>query len=473
MKMKVKVKIMSSIVNTLKKIGKSISNVVDKVIVTPISSVIYKIGSKFGKESKIEKLLNRPNILLYLSLLFAVVLFYVVDSKAITMVSTDAEILSNQKVRAIYNSSAYVVEGIPETVDITLIGKKSELYLARQLGDNEVVLDLTDYEASDTPVRVKMTYNKTIDKLAYKIDPTYVTVTIKRKVSDTKTISYDLLNQDSLDDKLSVKSVELSKTEVVVRGSQEMLDSIATIKALINLDNDEFNKAGSYSVDDIKLVAYGTDGKILDNVEIIATNITAKVELDSYSKKVPVKILTTGDLVSGKAISSIMVNNKPVDEYELTIYGDEEVLEGISYVPVTIDVNGQGNNGSKTSNVSIPKPAGVRSLSSDNINVVLNFAEAKQRTITITRIVPRNVSNGLVANLSNADEQTIDVQVIGVESVISSLDSNNSDITAYVDLSGYTVGQYSVPIQIEGSDSRLKYVVSKNVSVLISKQSNN
>lgn len=464
---------MSSIVNTLKKIGKSISNVVDKVIVTPISSVIYKIGSKFGKESKIEKLLNRPNILLYLSLLFAVVLFYVVDSKAITMVSTDAEILSNQKVRAIYNSSAYVVEGIPETVDITLIGKKSELYLARQLGDNEVVLDLTDYEASDTPVRVKMTYNKTIDKLAYKIDPTYVTVTIKRKVSDTKTISYDLLNQDSLDDKLSVKSVELSKTEVVVRGSQEMLDSIATIKALINLDNDEFNKAGSYSVDDIKLVAYGTDGKILDNVEIIATNITAKVELDSYSKKVPVKILTTGDLVSGKAISSIMVNNKPVDEYELTIYGDEEVLEGISYVPVTIDVNGQGNNGSKTSNVSIPKPAGVRSLSSDNINVVLNFAEAKQRTITITRIVPRNVSNGLVANLSNADEQTIDVQVIGVESVISSLDSNNSDITAYVDLSGYTVGQYSVPIQIEGSDSRLKYVVSKNVSVLISKQSNN
>lgn len=463
---------MSSIVNTLKKVGKGLGNLVDKVVVTPVSSVVYKIGNKFSKESKIEKLLNRPHILLYLSLLFAVVLFYVVDSKAITMVSTDAEILSKQKVRAIYNSSAYVVEGIPDTVDITLIGKKSELYLARQLGDNEVVLDLTDYEASDTPVRVKMTYNKTIDKLSYKIDPTYATVTIKRKVSDTKTISYDLLNQDSLDEKLSVKSVELSKTEVVVRGSQETLDSIATIKALINLNNDNFNKAGSYSVDDIKLVAYGTDGKIIDNVEIIATNITAKVELDSYSKKVPIKIITTGDLVSGKAISSIQVNSRPIDEYELTIYGDEDVLEGISSVPVTIDVNGQGNNGSKTSNVSIPKPAGVRSLSSDNINVVLNFAEAKQRTITISQILPRNVSNGLVANLSNTTEETIDVQVIGVESVINALDSNNSGITAYVDLSGYTIGQYSVPIQIEGSDSRLQYVVSKNVSVLISKKPN-
>ena len=66
---------------------------------------------------------------------------------------------------------------------------------------NEVV-DLTDYQASDKAVRVKLTYNKPIDNLEYQISPDYVTVTIKEKVSDNKTVTYDLLNQDKLDEKL-------------------------------------------------------------------------------------------------------------------------------------------------------------------------------------------------------------------------------------------------------------------------------
>ena len=50
--------------------------------------------------------------------------FYFVDSKAFSLINTNAEILRNQPVEVIYNKSAYVIEGVPETVDITLIGKK-------------------------------------------------------------------------------------------------------------------------------------------------------------------------------------------------------------------------------------------------------------------------------------------------------------------------------------------------------------
>ncbi|MGN1338496.1 MAG: YbbR-like domain-containing protein [Candidatus Coprovivens sp.] len=460
---------MNNIFKPLKNLILIIYKFIDKFIVTPISTLIYKINSKIGKENKLEKLLNLPNVLLYVSLLFAVVLFYFVDIKANTLVSTDAEILSDIPVVVNYNTSAYVIEGVPETVDITLTGKKSELYLARQLGDNVVTLDLTDYDDTDSPVRAKLTYNKTIDNLSYKIDPTYVTVTIKKKVSDTKTVTYDLLNQDSLDEKLSVKSVELSKTEVVVRGSQDTIDKLATVKALINLDNSDFSKAGTYNVDDIKLVAYGSEGEIINNVEIVATNISATLVLDSYSKEVPVKIVTTGDLVSGKAISSITVNGKDVSDYKVTIYGEESVLEGINMVPITIDVQGQGNNGSKTSNVVIPKPSGVRSLSENSIAVVLNFGEAKQKTITINGIKTRNVPNGSVANLAHKDDAILEIQVIGVQSVLDSIDEENPGINAFVDLTGYTIGTYpDVPVQVEGNDSRLQYIVTKNVEIIIS-----
>ncbi len=459
---------MNNIVRAFKNLGKKIYKLIDKLIVVPISTLVYKIQLKIGKESKLEKMLNKPSFLIFISLAFAVVLFLLVDSKAMTYVNTEAEILTNQPVKVVYNSSAYVVEGIPETVDITLIGKKSELYLARQLGDNEVVVDLTDYKASDAPIKVKMTYNKTINSLDYKLDPSYVTVTIKKKVSAIKSISYDLLNQDQLDSKLSVKNVELSKSEVVVKGAQDTLDSIATVKALINLNSDEYTKAGTYSIDNVNLVAYDTNGRIVNNVEIVSTNITAKLELDSYSKKVPVKVLTTGDLVSGKAISSITINGTNVSDYETTIYGDEAVLENIEYVPVTIDVSGQGNNGSKSYSVTISKPTGVRSISDDSATIVLNFGEAKQKTITIRGISYRNVPSGLVANLETPDDASINIQIIGVESVINAIDENSNAITAYVDLTSYSTGNYAVPVHVEGNDSRLQYVVTKNINIVLS-----
>ena len=177
--------------------------------------------------------------------------------------------------------------------------------------------------------------------------------------------------------------------------------------------------------------------------------------------------MTTGELVSGKAISSVTINGVSSKEFEITIYGEEAVLDSIDCVPVTIDVNGQGNNGSKTSNVTISKPAGVRSVSDESVSIVLNFGEAKQKTITINRIQPRNVPNGLAANLSNPDDKVVEVQVIGVESVINEIDENS--ITAYVDLTGLTIGTYSVMVQVEGPDSRLQYVVTKNVNVILSK----
>ncbi len=457
----------NKLLNAFKNIFKGIYKFIDKILITPISTVVYKIGNKLGKGSKLEKLLNKPNMLIYLSLIFALVLFWLVESQSLVLVNKDAVILTGIPVQIQYNSSAYVIEGVPETVDVTLIGKKSQLYMARQFGEKEVVLDLNDYHASTEPVKVKLSYKKPIKNLEYKIDPGYVSVIIKEKVSDNKTVSYDLLNQDSLDPRLSVKAVTLSKSDVIVRGSQDTLDKIATIKALIDLSNDDFTKAGSYTVDNLNLVAYGSDGRIIENVEIVATNISAKVELDSFSKRVPVRIHTTGSLVEGKAISSITINGTNSNDFETTIYGDEKSLENINEIVVTIDVDKQGSNGSKTSNVTLPKPSGVRSISDESVSIVLNFGDAKQRTIQLEGISSRNVPNGLTAQLANEDDKYVEIQVIGVESVINSLEDNSPNITAYVDLTGKTAGRYTVDVLVEGTDSRLQYIVTKKVDIVL------
>ena len=442
---------------------KKIYRFIDKYIVVPISRAIYYLSKKFKKnQGKLDKILNRPNFLIYLSLIIAVGLFLLIDSKVISLVETEAEVITNVPVVVNYNEEAYVVEGVPETVDITITGRKSDIYLAKQLGEYEVILDLSDYKPGDTPYKVYFTYSKSIDSLSYQLSPEYVQVTIKNKESQVKSIDYDLLNIDALDSRLSVESVTLNQSEVVVKGGSDALDAIASVKALIDLEEQEFTEAGTYDIDNIALVAYDSNGNRLDNVEIVPNTISATIVLDSYSKTVPLTVQTTGDLVTGKAIASILINN--TSSYSITIYGDESELENIESIPVTIDVSGMGNESTKTYRVNIRKPNGVRDMSTDSVEITATFGDEEQKTITLTsNFAQRNIGSGLTANPISGQE--ISVQVKGVASVIEKIDAE--DIQAYIDLEGLSAGDHEVEVKIDNNNPLVSYVVSNTLRIRI------
>ncbi len=443
---------------------KGIYGSIDKILITPISRIIFKISDRLRNNSnKIEKILNRPHILLYLSLLFAIGMFFLVDKEVINLVQNEAEIIANQPVKVLYNQEAYVVEGVVDNVDIILTGNKSAIYLAKQLGEHEVILDLTDYKPSKTPYRVKLTYNQTVDSIKYKLDPTYVSVTIKEKVSKPYSISSELLNENKLNEKLSVENVELSKTEVIVKGAEDALEKIATVKALIDLSNKEYKDAGTYETDNIPLVAYDEKGNLLEDVEIVPTTVTATITLDTYKTTVPLKVLTTGNLVTGKAISSVTVNGSEM--YSVDIYGEKSVIDSITSVPVTIDINGLGNSGSKSYNVNITKPNGVRFISETNAKITINFGDEKQKTLSISDVHSKNLDSHLIPNFPPVEGAIATVQVKGVQAVIDAITEEN--IVAYIDLTGYTVGDYEVDLKIENDDPRVTYIVTNKVPLKI------
>ncbi len=456
----------------MKKIGKAIGRffaaiyrIIDKLIVTPISRLIFNIREYLrSKNIKLDYIFNRPNFMIYVSLILAVIVFVLIDSRVITLVESEAEVITNVPVTVNYNEEAYVVEGIPETVDIVLIGRKSDIYLAKQLGTNNVILDLSDYEARDSAYRVYLSYTKSIDSIDYKLDPSYVTVTIKDKISVTKDIDYDLINEQYLSEELSVESVELSRSEVVVKGSEDAINNIASVKALIDLSDDALTDVGTYTVDNIRLVAYDSNGEVLNNIEIVPTTLTATVTLDTYSKSVPIQVRTTGSLVTGKAIASIMINNS--NSYSVTIYGDEEQISNIANVPVTINVDGEGANSTRNYNVTISRPTGVRALSENNASITVTFGDERQKEVELSTISSRNLASGYTANIVGTS--SVPVIVKGVQSVIDDVDTSN--INAYIDLEGYTPGEYDVEVKIENDDPRLNFVVSSTVHVRISNE---
>lgn len=455
----------------MRKLGKAIGNLFkkiytffDKCLVTPISKFVFRLINGFNKKTGgFEKILNRPNVLFYLSLVLAVIVFLLIDSKVISLVENEAEVITNVPLSVRYNEEAYVVEGIPEEVDVILTGRKSDIYLAKQLGDHEVILDLSDYDASSSSYKVYLTYTKSVESLSYKLDPSYVTVSIKNRVSRLSDVSYDLINNTKLDSKLNVKDVLLSKTELVVKGSEDTLDKIASVKALIDLDNESFTEAGTYNVDNIPVVAYDENGEILDNITIVPGSLSATITLDSYSESVPLSVLTTGNLVTGKAIASILINNS--SSFSIDIYGDKDKISEIKNVPVTINVDGQGNAGTKTYNVTISKPNGVRHMTASTASITVTFGEEKQKTIEITDIKYRNLTEGYSANAIN--NAKLSVQVKGVQSVIDSIDADN--ISAYVDLAGMTAGDYELDVKFDNLDPKVSLVALNKINIKITK----
>ncbi len=454
----------------LKKIGRviftffeSIFKVIDKFIVMPISRLIYNVqkGTNSNNNS-FNKLLNRPQFLIIMALVFAIICFVLIDNKVLSLVSNEAEIIKDVPVNLIYNEEAFVVENVPKTVDITISGRRSDIYLAKQLGEFEVELNLSKYTEAGT-YRVYFTSTEPIKAVDYILNPNYINVTIKDKVSEVKSVTYDLVGTDKLDNKLSVSSVTLDSSEVVVKGSQTAIDNISSIKALVDLSLDTYKEKGTYELTNIPLVAYDKNGEILSNVEIVPKTLTGTLVLNSYKMTVPLSILTTGNLVNGKAIASILINNSA--SFTVDIYGEEEDIKDITSVPVTVNVDGYGAESVKNYTVIIAKPVGVRDISVKNVTITISFGDEEQKTLTVNDFSYKNLAEGYTANPTS--NKAIEIQAKGVRSNLSNIDASN--IRPYLDLSGLGEGTYEVEVKIDNNNPLINYMVTSTVTVKITK----
>lgn len=436
---------------------------IDKKLITPITKFILMISDKLGKRTdKFERWLVRKNTLMFLSLLLALVAYVAIDNKTVILVDSYAEVLYDQKVDAIYNTETYVVEGLPETVDVTLIGRKVDMYLAKQLSTGTISVDISNLEEGTH--KVALNYESGIDSVDYKLDPSTVNVTIHQKVSALKTATIDTINKESLDTKLSVTNVSIDKTEIIIKGSKKTIEQVANIRALVDINKLIEPEVGILTLKDVPIIAYDENGKVID-VEMVPSKVTATINVASPKKEVPIKIIPKGEVQFGKAISVISSNST-----KITLYGSEDVLSDIEYLPVEIDVTKLGTN--KEFNIALTAPEGIRELSLKTIKVNISLGEEISKEIENVMIETINLDpNYKVAAVGMASNKTT-VIVKGTKEVLDSIDE--SKIKALVDLSGYTEtkGDYdTVSVYVTGDDVKATYTPkTKEIRVKISKK---
>ncbi len=457
-------KLVNKILKFFGKIFKILYRLLDIIIITPLSKAAYFIVDKISnKNGAFDKFINNPNTLIYVSLACAFGVFIMVDYKVINLTETEAIVLANQPIIAEYNEEAYVVEGIPETGDIVLMGSKSNLYLAEQLGDHKLTLDLTDLSAGTKKVKVK--YNNPINQniLDYKLDPSTVTVVIYPKVSEVRALSTDILNLDKLNSTLVVSSIDLDRDEVIIKSYKEKLETVGSVKAIVDVNALNATAAGTYTLDNVKLIAYDQKGAEMSDIEIVPGTVKATVTITSPSKVVPITVVPVGEVASGSAIATITPNVTTV-----TLYGEENVLDNIKDIKVEIDV--AGLTADKTYQETIVKPSGVRSMSDTNVTIKVTMEKETSKEFKNIPITFENLDTSKYkVQAANVDSTKVDVVVKGVSSVLNKLDA--SDIKAYVDLSNLEPGTQRVPVFVTGNDVKLSYTSRTTmIEVVISKK---
>lgn len=385
--------------------------------------------------------------------LFLALLLYVsfnLPEEALFENIKNAEDLGTFPVTAIVSDQAYEVSNLPETVQVRIIGDLSDIKNIKQSKNFRIVANLTDLTEGTHEVKIKAeSAPSSVDVV---LEPSNAIVTIKKKSIRSFTLGYDYTNRGNMDPSYDLSEPHLEQGEVHVRASNDTLDKIAYVKALIDIKT-------SYTSDfttQATIAAYDDKGNKMD-VDIIPATMNATVAVTRPCKEVPITIVPNG----------IIANNKAISDYELdfdkvTLYAEQSVLDSIEELPITIPASTLTSD----REISMPliPPYGVTKISESVVNISIKLAPIKERILKDVKIMFANVPEGFGVSFIEGNA-TQDVTLQGAEKVIN--DMKAEDIEVRVDLSQIEgAGDYTLPIQVKGNNHLVTYVL-KNAETTI------
>lgn len=325
----------------------------------------------------------------------------------------------------------YDVVGLPEKVNVALVGPSLDIYTTKISKKYKVIADFSTLGEGEHTVELQS--QGFPSDLQVMIVPQTVTVKITQKVTKTFELGYRFSNEDSMDSKYSVSVESMEHHEVEVRGSQDNIDKINAVKAVIDLKgrNDDFEQKA-------KIYAYDRSGKKVD-VEIIPETVKVDCAVSSYSKEVSIIPQYSGQFASGYGLESIKLSNDKV-----TIYGKEELLNSINSVGVTVDIAGLSSDKSYTK-LPLTGTENINKLDFDTIDASIRVSQATTRVINDIPINVVNNNNGYQVNFLQGQDKAA-VEVSGVAGMLDALTINDFNIS--IDLENLKTGTNTVKVDL-------------------------
>lgn len=393
-----------------------------------------------------ERVLNNEKSLKWIAFILILILYAVI--KVTPNISLYyAEDVRGKALDVVYDDTAYVIEGLPKSVDVTLQGKES---LVRNVITNNTFstyVDLTGLKPGQHIVDIK--YDLIPSGLLVEINPKSVSILIQDLVQKEKTIDLELLNQELLDPTLALGNFTLSSETVVVKGAKETVEKLTKVKAYVNLNDIEELKKNptEKQTHEVVVPLYAVDGEGNKlNVTIEPAEATIGFESSVPQKTVQLKPRLVGNLPKGKVVREINMNPS-----EITIYAPQTVLDTINSLPFDVDVNQLNDHYEAMFNVIVPE--NVPKISSNQIHVQLILEKAYEQTFKGVKVGVQNLPVGLA--VKNIENLVTTVTVTGVQEAVEKI--NEKELFLTVDLNGLATGKHRVALQVLNKKNNLIY----------------
>lgn len=384
----------------------------------------------------IDKLFFSTKYSALFALLLAGLAYFVATYDNTSTALTSSKVLSNISVNSRYNSESFELSGAPTACEIVITGEAANVTnAAAKKGYCQI--DLEGYTEGTHTVKMNAVgYGDSVNAV---VAPGEVTVTLKKKTTMQFDLTYDYINQNSMDSKFILGTPSFAQgSKINIRASQDTLNSIALVKALIDVSG----VTGDFEVD-APIVAYDKNGRTII-AEIVPEKINVAVKVSSPSNEVAIKLNPQGQAPAGLAIDEVIIT----DHQTTRIYGPQSVIDTISEVYVNFDMSTITENANLEIILPVTLPNGVNASDVNVVNVKVTLAPIE--TTTVEDVVLNAINNDNNLGISDIDFRSVDVIVSGSANNIEKVESQ--DINVYFEMPKEP-GTYDLPLYVKSKNN--------------------
>ena len=305
-----------------------------------------------------DRLFDSPWMLRITSLLLAILFYFFVVAEQQSASDSDnamqTDIIMNVPLEVYYDSDNLFVTGVPSTVDVKISGPMAIVQQTKLVEDYKVFVDLNSLLIGEHSIPIQ-TENFS-SKLEVEVEPRSIQVVIEEKVTQEYRVDPEINNSLVAEDYV-LKDMTADPQRVFITGAKSIINSISYVKATVKADqglSESFTQEAS-------VIVLNRDLNKLD-VSIEPAKVNVNVDIEQYSREVPVKLKQIGETAE-----NIIVNSLTTDTTKVMLYGSKVILDSLGELVVEYDVADLKDSGEEK--VKLVLPEGVSKASVEEITV--------------------------------------------------------------------------------------------------------
>ena len=330
-------------------------------------------------------------------------------------------------------------EDTVSTVDLEMEGTRFDLALLDK-DYIRVTVDLSNVSRTGVQTASSVIYGYTEEYFRQNITvsdrmPSTITINVAELYHKTVDVRCELTG--NVAEGYSAGELQISPTEIEVRGDQADVDAVSYAKVTLDLGQD----ATSTVTGDLPVQFYDASDQLLEDTSLQTTEETIQVTLPVYVTR-ELQLTMNFQESAGARLSNV---NWRIEPSTVLVSGPAEVLNGMD--SIVLDEFDLASLGTTTNySYAIPIPDGCENLSGvTRATMQISFNDMQRTSVTATNFILTNEPEG--RDVSLLTEQ-LEISVFGTSADVAAITADNILVT--VDLSdfGSAVGTYTVPAEV-------------------------